>query len=81
MNGKFLVNVSFDLVYEGDTEKLSNELHKMFRDFAKEKALFVSNLSIYQQKNPVTGEPLKVNDDGSVYVEKFEIKNLVTPTL
>lgn len=81
MNGKFLVNVSFDLVYEGDTEKLSNELHKMFKDFAKEKALFVSNLSIYQQKNPVTGEPLKVNDDGTPYVEKFEIKNLVTSTL
>lgn len=81
MQGKFLVNLSFDIVSESDTEKLSAELSKLLKEFAKDKYLFLSQISVYQQKNPVTGEPLKVNDDGTPEKEEFDIVNLVTDVL
>lgn len=81
MSGKFLVNLSFDIVSESDTEKLSAELSKLLKEFAKDKYLFLSQISVYQQKNPVTGEPLKVNDDGTPEKEEFDIVNLVTDVL
>lgn len=81
MQGKFLVNLSFDVVSEAGVEQLSNELNKMLKDFAQNKYLFISQISVYQQKNPVTGDPLEVNDDGTPKKEEFDIRNLVTDVL
>lgn len=81
MSGKFLVNLSFDIVSKNDVETLSSELSKLLKEFAKDKYLFLSQISVYQQKNPVTGEPLKVKDDGTPEREEFDIRNLITDVL
>lgn len=81
MSGKFLVNLSFDIVSKNDVETLSAEINKLLKNYAKDNYLFVSQMSVYQQKNPVTGEPLKVNNDGTPKREEFDIVNLVTDVL
>lgn len=81
MSGKFLVNVSFDLVAEDDVKTLSDKIQECLKKLAEDNYLFVSQLSIYQQKNPYSGEPLVVNKDGTRYVEKFDIKNVTTSIL
>ena len=81
MNNKFSVNLSFDIVCEKDTEKLTADLHKLIKDFSEGKYLFINQVSVQQFRNYLSSDPLKVNDDGSPYVEKFEIKNVVTGIL
>lgn len=80
MLGKFLVNLSFDIVSKNDVETLSAEINKLLKNYAKDNYLFVSQVSVYQQKNPMTGEPLEVDKNGKPRKE-FEIENLVTDVL
>lgn len=81
MSGKFLVNLSFDIVSDDDVKDLSANLSEALKTFAGDKYLFVSQMSVYQQKDPISGKPLNVDDDGNPSIEKFEIKNLVTDVL
>lgn len=80
-NHKFSVNLSFDIACDKDVEQVTSELQEILKNYAENKYLFVNQVSVQQLKDPYSGDALKVNDDGSPYIEKFEIKNVFTGIL